>query len=473
MTIKQTLLLMAIILTIAALLPGFAADEPASPAVEQSVPAPAASQPAAPPVITPAALPELIVPPLPAGTKPSISTDQPVILKEAIKLALQYQPQLTQSAAALSAAEGRLKQVESGRYPTIGVSAQYNKTGPAESGGSNPGIYTTSFSGRQLVYDFGRTPAEVSQARNQREATRQALEQTRQELINGVKQAYYILLQNQRLVEVQHLNLTDQQAHLEEAKARFDVGVAPRADVVRAETAVADAVLTLASAQNFAAISRVNLNLAIGLDPRTPIKVAETEEAAPSLEDPAAFVERAFNNRPEMKQARANLKAAQEALKVARTNNLPALSASASYGWSGIDFPPDTLGWSYGAALSWPFFDVGMTKGLVQTAKANVTSAQASLVQTEQFVSSDVVQAYLNLQTAVEKVAAAKAGVVNAEESIRLATGRYQAGVAAYIEVIDAQTALVTAQTNQVNALYGLSTARAAFEKALGIAEGE
>jgi outer membrane protein TolC len=465
---------MAIILTLAALLPGFAADEPASPAVEQSVPAPAATQPAAPPVVTPSALPELIVPPLPPGTKPSISTEQPVILKEAIKLALQYQPQLTQATAALSAAEGRLKQVESGRYPTIGVSAQYNKDGPAtDAGGSNPGIYTTSFSGRQLVYDFGRTPAEVSQARNQRESARQALEQTRQELINGVKQAYYILLQNQRLVEVQQLNLTDQQAHLDEAKARFDVGVAPRADVVRAETAVADAVLTLASAQNIAAISRVNLNLAIGLDPRTPIKVAETEEAAPSLKDPAAFVERAFNNRPEMKQARANLKAAQEALKVARTNNLPALSASASYGWSGLDFPPDTLGWSYGAALSWPFFDVGLTKGLVQTAKANVTSAQASLVQTEQFVSSDVVQAYLNLQTAVEKVAAAKAGVVNAEESIRLATGRYQAGVAAYIEVIDAQTALVTAQTNQVNALYGLSTARAAFEKALGIAEGE
>jgi outer membrane protein TolC len=61
--------------------------------------------------------------------------------------------------------------------------------------------------------------------------------------------------------------------------------------------------------------------------------------------------------------------------------------------------------------------------------------------------------------------------VANAEENFRLTTGRYQAGLATYVEVTDAETALVTARTNQVNAQYDLSIARAALKRALG--EGE
>jgi outer membrane protein TolC len=105
----------------------------------------------------------------------------------------------------------------------------------------------------------------------------------------------------------------------------------------------------------------------------------------------------------------------------------------------------------------------------VEETQANVRSALANLRQGEQTVGSEVVQAYLDVRTADQKVKAAAAEVANAEEGLGLATGRYQAGVAAYIEVIDAETALITAQTNQVNAVYGLSIARAALARALGM----
>jgi outer membrane protein TolC len=74
------------------------------------------------------------------------------------------------------------------------------------------------------------------------------------------------------------------------------------------------------------------------------------------------------------------------------------------------------------------------------------------------------------VQTAEQQVSASAVDVANAQESLRVALGSYKAGVVPYINVTDAQTALVTAETSQVNARYALSMARAALARALGLA---
>jgi len=436
----------------------------AAPVGAQAAPTPPATQPP---------LPELVAPPLPAGAASPVPTDRPITLKDAIALALREQPALALSGAALAAAAGRTRQAASGYFPTLSVSAQRTQVGPSAGGGaggtSTGGAYTTNLSGRQLLYDFGKTPSQVAQARNAQQSASQALAQARQDIVNQVKQAYYTLLQDRRLVKVQERNVSDQQAHLELARARFEAGLAPHSDVVRAETAVSNAILNLATAQNAAAVARVTLNIVMGVDARARTTAEETEEPLPALPAAEALVEQALGNRPEIRQLRADVAAAQAAVSVARTTNRPSLFANGNYGLSGTDFPPSDKSWAYGVSLQWPIFDVGLTKGRVEETQANVRSALANLRQGEQTVGSEVVQAYLDVRTADQKVKAAAGEVANAEESLGLATGRYQAGVAAYIEVIDAETALITAQTNQVNAVYGLSIARAALARALGM----
>jgi outer membrane protein TolC len=123
--------------------------------------------------------------------------------------------------------------------------------------------------------------------------------------------------------------------------------------------------------------------------------------------------------------------------------------------------------------MSWPLLNVGLTAGRVQESEANLLGAETRLRQTELSVGSEVVQGYLSVQTARQKVTAAEAEVASAEESLRLATGRYETGVAVYIEVIDAETAALTARTNLVNGRYALSTSLAALEAALGLEQGE
>jgi TolC family type I secretion outer membrane protein len=455
------------------------------PVFAQTTPPPATPAPETQPVPTiPASvlpeLPQLTVPNLPAGQ--SQVPDHPMSLQEAIDLALKLQPQMGISAGAVEAARGRVSQARSQALPTASISADGSKSGPATTARTATGdpnhpfttttlsttSYSTSISGRQLVYDFGRTPATISQARNQERSAQHSFHRTSQEVINQVKQSYYTLLQNQRLVAVQLRNVADQQSHLDLARARFDAGVAPRSDVVTAQTSVADAIFNLATAQNNAATARVQLNLAMGVDARNATQVEETTESEITI--PAdQLVKLALDSRPDVKQIRADLAAARDVLKIAKTNNLPSIAATANYNYTGTSFPPDRRSWTYTLGFSWPFLDFGETRGGIRAAEGSLHSTEAQLQQVEQNVSSDVVQAYLNVQTAAQKVTSTTAEVANAQENVRLQTGRYQAGVATYIELLDAETALVTAQTNQVNAQYGLSEARAQLELALGM----
>jgi outer membrane protein len=439
-----------------------------------------APSPAAPPSATPAPppptlppLPELAPPSLPAGTPTPVPAGRPISVREAITIAFANQPQLAVVATTVQAAAGRTQQAVSGYYPTASLSAQRTQSGSNVEGlgGGRAGGYSTTVSASQLLYDFGRTPAQVGQARSSQQAAQQGYAQAQQDVVNDVKQAYYTLLQSQRLVEVQHSNVAAQQAHLELTQARFKVGLAPHSDVVRAQTAVSEAIYLLANAENAAAVSRANLNVVMGVDARAPTTVAEADEPAPTGADAPDPVALALSRRPEIAQLRASVQAAQQGVKLARTTDLPDVFADASYGLSGSDLPPDVRSWSYGVALQWPFYSDGLTKGRVQEAEASLHAAQETLRQGEQNVGFEVVQASLNVQTAEQNVISSAAQVTSAEETVAAATGRYQAGVAAYIEVIDAQNALLLAQVNQVNAQYGLSLARAALARALGTQE--
>jgi len=447
----------------------------------------AQAQPAPVPTIVPQSLPALQAPPLPAGAPSLVPAGKPLSLKDAVALALVHQPQVMSADAATAAAAGRTQQATSALFPSLSISSQYQRSGAQAgtvsagatggtatvSGSSTSTSYTASLSAQQLLYDFGRTRSQLAQARNLQRATGETLAQTRQDVVNQVKQAYYSMLQDQRLVVVQERNVTDQQAHLAQAQAFYKAGKAPWADVVATETAVAQAVLNLATAQNAAAIARVNLNLAMGVDVRTPTQVEDTDEPAPSVPDPAALVEYALAHRADMQQVRFSVEATKNALRVAHTGNLPDVLAAADYGLRGSDFPPDRSNWTYAVSVQWPIFDSGLTRGRVKESEANLRLANANLRQAEQTVASDVAQAYLNVQTAEQQITVAGVEVANAEESLRVATGRYDAGVAIHIEVLDAQAALLTAQTNQVNARQSLSTARAALKRALGIEEGQ
>ena len=107
-------------------------------------------------------------------------------------------------------------------------------------------------------------------------------------------------------------------------------------------------------------------------------------------------------------------------------------------------------------------------RGLVKQAVANVETTKLQLTAAQLSVISDVAQAYVNLETADQKVTAASSEVYNAKEALRLAEGRYRSGVGVFLDVLDSQAALLTANTNLVNAQSGVNVARVALTHAIG-----
>jgi outer membrane protein TolC len=214
----------------------------------------------------------------------------------------------------------------------------------------------------------------------------------------------------------------------------------------------------------------VQLALLMGIDPRTPLQVTAASEPASAIESVEALVEQGMARRPEVRQAEASLDAAQAGLRAARTTNAPTVTGTASFSARGANAPPRTDAFSVGAVVQWTPFDGGVARSRVSEAEAAVRQAEAQLLAARQAVVAEVSQAYLNLKAAEQRVTTAEAEVMNAQESVRLAEGRYNAGVGTFIDVTDAQAALLTARTNHVNAQTAVAQARAALDRAMGAA---
>jgi outer membrane protein len=488
---------LALALTVAGL--GIAMEAGAAPAVP---PAPAQPPPAAPiqppgapspltapiaPSIQPTPLPPRIeLPPPPAGVVPPDVPNRPLGADEAALIALHHQPTVLEATAAIAAARGRTQQARSGLLPLVAVTAGYSHvdTLATEATGAPSGVgggtVTTGGGGvtvagyqaagtlRQLLFDFNHTRDLVrAEAALERVATAN-LSRVQSDLVLQVKQAFYTYVQDEALVAVNESNVRDQQAHLALAQARLTSGLGLPSDVVRAETAVADAILNLNVAQNNASVARVNLALFLGIDPRTPLQTAASGEPTIGTNDVDALVRTALTQRPDIREFQENLRATQYDVSAAKTTNAPSLSASISASTRGANFPPGNDFLTIGANIVWDPFDGGLTAGRVREARANQLSAQAQLMGTQLAVTSDVSQAYINLLTAQQRVTTADAEVANAQESVRLASGRYRAGVGTFIDVTDAQAALLTAQTNRVNVQSTVDQERAALAHAIG-----
>jgi outer membrane protein TolC len=359
-------------------------------------PADAAPAPSPTPLPYTPRIREVTVPPcikLPAP--PSVPADvpnRPIAAEEAARIALVHQADVAIARSNLAAAQARTKEARAPGLPSLGIGSAYSSVNaPSGSGGGGSQAFvgagkgaTYAYNGyqvnasvSQLLFDFNHTRELVRQSKELEKVAASTLSQVQSDLVLQVKSAFYSCVQNTRMVTVFEKNLDNQKVYLSLAQERFKAGVGLPSDVVRAETAVSDAVFNLTQARTNTAIARINLAVYMGIDPRTPLLFSEESEPDMETSDANALFETAFQKRPEMQQARASLAASEASLKSAHTANAPAVSGSV--GWLGRDviFPPSTGAFSTGVTLQWTPFDGGLTPGLVREAEAARASAES------------------------------------------------------------------------------------------------
>jgi outer membrane protein TolC len=176
----------------------------------------------------------------------------------------------------------------------------------------------------------------------------------------------------------------------------------------------------------------------------------------------------AILNRDDYKAQAIRIEAAETSLVLAKKGMSPTVTGSAGYSFSGEDDPMDSRDWRVSVGISIPVVDGGETRSRVRQAEADLEGARARGESLRQSVISQVRTAYASLEEAREAVLASFEVEKQAMETLRLAEGRYAAGVGDSLEISDAVDGYARARTSVATALFNENTAEVELVRAMG-----
>jgi outer membrane protein TolC len=415
-----------------------------------------------------------------APPQPSPLAGRVITVDEAITVALESQPNIQARLSDYEAARLRVDQALAPLLPQVTGTWTAARTQSAQSvssrsllGGVGEPRTVTSWdtatvariSLSQLLFDFGKNFATVEAFRKSAEISFEDIELQRQVLTQTIKESYTNLLFAQRLIRVQRQAVERADLNLRSARGFFEVGTRPKSDVTRAEVDVANARLDLIRASNAERIARVALNTAMGIPSDTPTQIVDNlaYEAVPL--DRAQLQADALRHRPEYRQAKLRIDAAEADLKRRFLDFFPDITGGGFYGATRADMNEI---WELNLNLTWQLFDGGNRIARYREARAILDGARARVRALELDIAQQVEQGQISVQEAEERIQAAKAAVESAQENFRLAQGRFDAGVGTILELTDAQLALTVAQNQEAQALADYRIALARLERSLG-----
>ena len=408
---------------------------------------------------------------------------QPLSRKEALEIAARHNSALNKARADVAAAGGQSRQLRSTGMPRLRSDASFraNDRGSIESFGFVDAPAQNWSANAQVVqplYEGGRITANRAQSRMVKEQAGANLGSTAANTALEVLTAYDDALLAAEQITVQEASIGLLGKELEDQKRRLEAGTAPRFNVLRAEVAVANAQPKLIRARNAYRIAKNNLVNLLGYDlpaamwNEIPLKFADKLTAEPlslTVEDALAYA-RAM--RPELKSLTLAADIQREAVKAAKAGAKPAVNGFVGYGARNSAFTGDLSeeksGWFAGAQLTWDLWDGDLTKGKVAEARAILERAEETIRETDRSISLEVRTAWANLEEFREVLESQKKVLEQAEEALRLAKARTEAGSGTQLEVLDAQTALTESRTTQIQALRDYSVARTRLDRSTG-----
>lgn len=483
--------------------PAPGAPAPGTPGTPGGV-APAGGAPAggAPAEGTPAPL----TPAQPSATAPTaagvgeVAIPSPLTLAEAIRIGLRLQPDIVVAAADRQTARENLNQARARFLPTLSPQYTYiyNYTFvdvnrfTTGTGGDVIALPRSStretrqgdISLRYLIWDSGLRQTSARQAQLSLRASELGEEDTRQVVIGSVADNYFATLRAEALVRVSEAQVARAQNTLDVVRAQVEAGAAPRIDTLQAEADLANAQVSLLQARNNAEIAQARLRNAMGLvgggrltladvpppTPDTPTSVSlEESPTAPREATIADYTALAYRTRPDIARTIQSIGINQASVRLNQINAGLVLTTDTALG---VQVEPNTgNNREISAQISYPLFDAGLSRARVRASQAAVRATEARVESLRQQVAVEVEQSFRTLAEARARVPAAQAAENAARINYQAAEESRREGAATIVDVITAQTLLVQAQTNLVQAIYDFYAADASLARAVGQAE--
>ena len=407
---------------------------------------------------------------------------RPIALGEAVSLAQRNAPAAVQARGQIRAAEATIRSAYAAFIPNLSLNANSTQQSPAtarvnqQTGELQAGRWAGSagfnasldlFDGLRRTYDLRSARAGASAASTGEEAQRFLI-------AYQVKQQYYASLAARESESAAQAQVDQARQQLRVAVAKVLAQTATRSDSLRASIAVSNGQLALLTARNERQIADAALTRLVGTD----FTVTATTDGAPAPDSAVVLDTIALRGladaAPAVRQAQANLIAAQAAARASRAPFLPTLALS--YGRnlttssSRFDLIPNDPRFSgqLRFTFSYPLFNQLAREETVIRANIATSNAEAALRDARFAAQQGLVQSLIALRTAGEQASIQAATVTASEEDLRVQQQRYELGASTLLDVLTSQTQLNQARVALVQARLNARVARAQLESILG-----
>jgi outer membrane protein, multidrug efflux system len=380
-------------------------------------------------------------------------------LKALIEIALANNRDLRVAVLNIEQARASYQVKRADELPSLGAGLSAQRQA-----GSSGGLVNTYAVGLQITsYEldfFGRVRSLSQAALAQYLATEEARKTAQIALIASVATTHVSLLADDELLRVTRDALVTREDSFKLTKLKFDNGASSELDLRQAEQLLEGARATLAQTQRQRTLDENALVLLLGQPLPADLPAAQPLSAQPGIGDlPAGLPSELLTRRPDVRQAEQLLLAANANIGAARAAFFPRISLTANAGTASTELSGLFKSGSYAltgtATLLQPIFDAGRNQANLEVAKVSKDIAIAQYEKAIQTAFREVSDSLAGRATLGEQLRAQTAQANAAQVSFTLADLRYRNGASSYLDVLDAQRALFTAQqaTVQVQAL--------------------
>jgi outer membrane protein TolC len=294
----------------------------------------------------------------------------------------------------------------------------------------------------------------------------------REVVVLAVAGAYLQTVATDARIGSQRAQVENAQAVYRQAEVRKEAGTNARIDVTRTLVELQSQQQRLTALESDLKKQKLAFARLIGLPMDRPVNLSEPLAFnSPTVPEAAGAIQQAFDKRWDLKAAESQVRAAELVLSAAHAERLPSASLTADYGLLGASVASNHGVYTVVGAVNVPVFQGGHVKADVEQAEATLHQRQAELADQRAGVEQDVRTALIELETAIGEVRLAENNRGFANETLREARDRFNAGVANTVEVVQAQEQVASAESDYISGLFAYDLARLALSRAMGEAE--
>lgn len=382
-----------------------------------------------------------------------------VTLEEAWALAIGSNESVRIAAEGVRQSDLSITKATSKILPTVTAEGSYTRYSEQKSSGSfvtQPDTASrVELKVSQPLYSGGREWANRRQAKYGYESSKEGFELAKEGTVFSTAQAYYSVLKALRDVEIKRSALKRADERLKVASARFAVGEVTKSAVLRAEAESAGAEAELIKSEDNLRDSNDNLKRLIGVEGEIEVvEPAKRSYAEAKLDE---YLAKAVEGRRDLKQAVLSERSASEGVKYARGSFYPSLKLEGSYALREQD--PETTFFQADSAsatvtLTFPLFEGFLRKAELDEASSKLRAAELERLSVRRDLEVEVRDAYNNLEYFKALIRSLEKRLSFAEEDYAMVFEQFKYGLATTVDVIDADTNLISAQSALTNARY-------------------